>query len=62
MTNAKKFEEVFGIKPDIESMVIDCTVFIGDCKFGDCKYFEIDGCHCEKWWDEEYKEVGNNDE
>ena len=52
MTNAQKFEEVFGIKPDIESMVINCPKTI----IRDCKYFMDSGCHCEAWWHEKYKE------
>ena len=51
MTNAEKFEEVFGIKPDVESMTIDCPPTMTR----DCKYFENNGCHCEAWWQEEYK-------
>lgn len=54
MTNAEKFEEVFGIKPDIESMVIDCPK-----SSMDCKYWEDAGCHCEMWWREKYKEKSN---
>ena len=46
MTNAEKFEEVFGIKPDIESMVIDCPKIPPR----ECKYWEDAGCHCEMWW------------
>lgn len=53
MTNAEKFEEVFGIKPDIESMVIECP------KILECKYCEDSGCHCEMWWREKYKEKSN---
>lgn len=52
MTNAEKFEEVFGIKPDIEAMVIDCP----KVPPVDCKYWEDAGCHCEMWWREKYKE------
>ena len=52
MTNAEKFEKVFGIKPDVESMSIDCPPTAPR----NCKYFENDACHCEAWWHEEYKE------
>lgn len=51
MTNAEKFEEVFGIKPDMESLVIDCP----KVPSRDCIYWKI-GCHCELWWYEKYKE------
>ncbi len=54
MTNAEKFEEVFGIKPDVESMVIICP--IREVFKRGCKYYEDSGCHCEKWWREKYKE------
>lgn len=56
MTNAEKFEEVFGIKPDIESMVIDCHKIPSM----ECKYWEDAGCHCEMWWREKYKEKSND--
>ena len=54
MTNAEKFEEVFGVRPDIETMVLDCpTILQSECQY---KEDEDMFCHCEKWWDEEYKE------
>lgn len=52
MTNAEKFEEMFGIKPDVDSMAIDCPKVVPH----ECKYWEDSGCHCEAWWNEEYKE------
>ena len=51
MTNKEKFKEVFGVKPDTNSVPIHCE---------DCKYFEslgyctVDGI-CESWWNEEYE-------
>ena len=54
MTNAEKFEEMFGVRPDIETMVLDCpTILQSECQY---KEDEDMFCHCEKWWDEEYKE------
>lgn len=54
MTNAEKFEEVFGVRPDVEMMVLDCpTILQSECQYRE----DVDMvCHCEKWWDEEYKE------
>ena len=52
MTNAEKFEEIFGIEPDVESMAIDCH----KATPRECKYWEDGNCHCEAWWHEEYKE------
>ena len=54
MTNAEKFEEVFGLVPDTESMVLECNIKPSDR----CKYYEeLDGgCRCETWWSEEYHE------
>lgn len=49
MTNAEKFEEVFGVKPDTETMVLECTHAANDCV-----YFS-NGCHCERWWKEPYE-------
>lgn len=52
MTNAEKFEEVFGFKPDTEFGVIDCSLKKSECPY----YEELDGgCHCELWWNETYK-------
>lgn len=50
MTNAEKFKEVFGVEPDEESMAIACPID-KDCKFQS----EMGSCHCEDWWQEEYK-------
>ena len=52
MTNAEKFEEVFGFKPDVEFGVIDCPHETSKCPY----YEKLDGgCHCESWWNETYK-------
>ena len=53
MTNAEKFEEVFGLVPNTESMVLLCNI-IPNPK---CPYYEeVDGsCHCDTWWSEEYE-------
>ena len=52
MTNAEKFEEIFGFKPDTEFGVIDCPHETSECSY----YEELDGgCHCESWWNETYK-------
>ena len=50
MTNAEKFENTFGIKPDTEFGILNCPE-------DQCPYYEeLDGgCHCETWWNEEYK-------
>ena len=57
MTNAEKFEEVFGIKPDTEVIAIDCN------SWDKCPYREeFDcGCRCDVWWDEKYREVKADD-
>lgn len=47
MTNAEKFTEVFGFKTDKEEMIPMCQA--------NCPYSDDNGCHCERWWDEEYK-------
>lgn len=62
MTNAEKFEEVFGIKPDTEFAVLDCPYELAE-KWNKCKYYEeLDGgCHCETWWNEQYREVKADD-
>lgn len=54
MTNVEKFEEVFGIKPDIESMIIKCPIH--EILKRGCKYYDDSGCHCETWWNEKFKE------
>ena len=51
MTNAEKFEEVFGIKPDTDIMIVDRPKIPMDCIYRDDA-----GCHCEMWWREKYKE------
>lgn len=50
MTNAEKFENTFGFKPDTEFGILNCPE-------SQCPYYEeLDGgCHCETWWNEEYK-------
>lgn len=51
MTNAEKFQEVFGYKPDIECCIMECEQF-DNCPF----YEELDGgCRCDMWWNQEYK-------
>lgn len=53
MTNAEKFEETFGFKPDVNCLVLRCPEYSGEKA---CPYYEEDyGCHCEKWWKEAYK-------
>lgn len=56
MTNAEKFKETFGFEPDVDFCPFECPELYASYK---CKYFEeLDGgCHCETWWNEEYKEV-----
>ena len=56
MTNAEKFEEIFGFKPDTEFGVMDCPYEIPK-KWYECPYYEeLDGgCHCESWWNDIYK-------
>lgn len=54
MTNAEKFENTFGFKPDTEFGILNCPE---DHDGSQCPYYEeLDGgCHCETWWNEEYK-------
>lgn len=47
MTNAQKYEEVFGFPPDKPCPTILCQ---------NCPLHEKDDCRCEEWWDSEYKE------
>lgn len=51
MTNYEKFKEVFNIEPDTDNCPLACPP-------GDCEWFEEfdGGCHCDLWWDSEYKE------
>lgn len=51
MTNAEKFKEVFGVKPNI----VHCPIlFREDC--GRCKGFEGNSpCSDSDWWNSEYK-------
>lgn len=58
MTNAEKFEEVFGTKPDINTLVLDCprkddlSYFVECCQY----YDDYTGqCHCDEWWYQTYK-------
>lgn len=53
MTNAEMFEQVFKIEPDTRCLVPKCPDGIREsaCPF----YEEFNGCHCEDWWDQEYK-------
>jgi len=55
MTNAEKYEEIFGLKPDYDSCP---TVFCDDCPIHN-KEFDHLGCSSSMravWWDAEYKE------
>lgn len=54
MTNAEKFEEVFGAKTNI----VHCPIlYREDCK--KCKgYCNGLGCRGSDWWNSEYKEGG----
>ncbi len=50
MTNAEKFEEIFGLEPDTTQCPIeDCS----KCPLYDEEYY----C-TETWWESEYKERG----
>ena len=53
MTNAEKYKEVFGFPPDKANCPTErceeCPGHVEECL-----------CTC-KWWDEEYKEVVDND-
>ena len=48
MTNAEKFEEVFGFEPDPNSCVMYTGCF-------NCKYADRNSCTYD-FWDEEYQE------
>lgn len=54
MTNVEKFENTFGFKPDTELSILNCPKNHAESQ---CPYYEeLDGgCHCEIWWNEEYK-------
>lgn len=52
MTNAEKYEEVFGFPPDKENCPTECCTFCPG---------QVENFHCNcTWWDEEYKEVNND--
>ena len=56
MTNEEKFIEVFGFKPDTESLIIECPSeeYASSCPY----YEELDGgCHCETWWHDKYIDI-----
>ena len=53
MTNAEKFEKVFGYFPDTSADVCECPEYSAG---ESCKYNDDYGCHCEDWWLEEYNE------
>ena len=53
MTNAQKYEEVFGFPPEKACPTECCS---------DCPLHEEKDCHCEEWWDSEYEEVTIPDE
>lgn len=44
MTNAEKYQEVFGFPPDK-----------GSCPTEDCKFCPAKPCNSYDWWNEEYK-------
>lgn len=48
MTNAEKFEQVFGIKPDADCCPLDC-----EANNGGLRCFK---CEKRNWFKEEYKE------
>ena len=48
MTNAQKYEEIFGFPPDVDM----CPTI----KCEDCPLHEINYCNCGEWWDYEHKE------
>ncbi len=52
MTNAQKFEEVFGEKPTISNGELMCPpIVFRESKDCSCKCSE-----CDQWWNEPYKE------
>jgi hypothetical protein len=54
MTNAEKYEEVFGVTPMNSSGIRPCPViYILDYSCPDTSCGK-----CEKWWDEEYQKPG----
>ena len=54
MTNAEKFKQVFGFEPDTNEMIRgDCPDLNKDCKY----YNYVEGCRCQDWWNEEFKNV-----
>ena len=55
MTNAEKFEEVFGVKPDTDALVLDCpsnNMYMIEM----CPYYDLytRQCHCDEWWYQTY--------
>ena len=52
MTNAEKFEKVFGVKPDLEYPPFECPDT--GCN-SSCKYWDENWGHCGDWWNEECK-------
>lgn len=53
MTNAEKYQEVFGFPPDKEQCPTD------NCKFCPCSQMKIEWiseCMTYDWWNSEYKE------
>lgn len=60
MTNEEKFIEVFGVKPESYSQVLECPPYHLQCRY----YSKTNGwCNCEKWWKEEFvnKESDGNE-
>ena len=59
MTNAEKFKEVFGFEPDKNTMIReDCPDQNKNCKY----YNYVEGCSCQDWWNEIFKNVNPDKE
>lgn len=54
MTNAEKYKEVFGFRPDLCCPTLNCC----DCPLNE-RCFNTDGENALTWWNSEYKEVTN---
>lgn len=58
MTNAEKFEEVFGAKPDTDVLVINCPKDEHGLYSAElCPYHDAytGQCNCNEWWSQKYK-------
>ena len=51
MTNAEKFLEVFGVRPDLDVGPFDCS----DRACVECDCYINNQCNSLKWWRKEYK-------